>query len=296
MKLKVIGWTDYDNYDLVDYSDSNYEIEDAEYMVIYNEVRKNKYLFSGSDHQNLDTGVPVLNNGKKVLFSMREWASLMESIYDKNGTLSYMDFMTYIDYYYSDGQLPESKIPDKKFDIESFNTEYLENDHYYLDVSKELFEYAKNNNPFYIEDLINLEYIAKNDVLTLKYNSEELTVLVENVKRSSYNCNNFISTYKQVIIKHKPYKGVKYIRRPVKNDYELMTDMFNECLKEYDFYTLLDLFESKYMPYLYDYEDDENYNIDYVKNVIRRFIKDYNDIAYNKSVMNDLLILLEENK
>ena len=47
MKYKVIGWTNYENYDILD---SKNTIGFAESNAIIAEIRKHKYLFSGWHH------------------------------------------------------------------------------------------------------------------------------------------------------------------------------------------------------------------------------------------------------
>ena len=55
----------------------------------------------------------------------------------------------------------------------------IENESFKVTVSKELFELAKTQNPFYLEDENKLKYIDVNDTLTIKCGKEELTFLVE---------------------------------------------------------------------------------------------------------------------
>ena len=63
MKYKVIGWTYYDNSEILS---SGNTIGFAERNAIIDEIRKHKYLFSGWQHQeNWDGVVPILNDGKK---------------------------------------------------------------------------------------------------------------------------------------------------------------------------------------------------------------------------------------
>lgn len=85
-KLKIIGWTSFD----CDYPTemiSNDELVE-QISLIKEEIIKNKYRFSGEEHQNSLTGVPVFSDGTCFRASMRSWGMIMAAIY--GGT--YMDF------------------------------------------------------------------------------------------------------------------------------------------------------------------------------------------------------------
>lgn len=87
MKLKVIGWTHYD--------DENYETDEslwASYYAVLEDVIKNEYLFTGYHHQEYDYCCPVLNNGKKVIFSQRGFGGLMATAHGYNKTYDYALF------------------------------------------------------------------------------------------------------------------------------------------------------------------------------------------------------------
>lgn len=91
-ELKIVGWTNFEcNYPTRKYDkDSLVEI----LSLIQDEIINNNYIFSGEEHQNSLTGVPVFSDGTCFRASMRSWATLMASIYEgPNGeALTYMDF------------------------------------------------------------------------------------------------------------------------------------------------------------------------------------------------------------
>ena len=92
MKLKVIGWTSYD--------DNTYEAVEATnaiYNAVLDEVVKNDYLFSGYHHQEYDYCCPVLNTGKRVLFSQRGFGGLMAEAHGYNGVYDYSLFAYPVD-------------------------------------------------------------------------------------------------------------------------------------------------------------------------------------------------------
>ena len=83
MKYKVIGWTYYDDNEIL-YSGNT--IGFAERNAIIDEIRKHRYLFSGWHHQESWEGVvPVLNDGKKRCYSQRGWGGVMAKTYYLRG-------------------------------------------------------------------------------------------------------------------------------------------------------------------------------------------------------------------
>ena len=85
MKLRVVGWV---------YPYYNIEIGEASWAVrnaIIDEIRKNGYDFSGRSHQDYCC-TPVLNNGKKYLFSSEGWGDIMA---EANGHTGCMDYTMY---------------------------------------------------------------------------------------------------------------------------------------------------------------------------------------------------------
>ena len=93
MKYKVIGWTYYENYEILD---SNKTIGFAERNAIIDEIRKHKYLFSGWHHQeSWDGVVPILNDGRKRCFSQRGWGGVMAEAYGEMGDFDYARYAFY---------------------------------------------------------------------------------------------------------------------------------------------------------------------------------------------------------
>ena len=91
-ELRIIGWDSFE----CKYPSRNVEGEEIRNIVqlIGNEVVKHGYAFSGQDHQNALTGVPVFSDGTCLRASMRTWGQIMASIYSAvdDVKLSYMDF------------------------------------------------------------------------------------------------------------------------------------------------------------------------------------------------------------
>ncbi len=100
MKLKVIGWI----------NDTDYRFEDADasfavLAAIEDDIRKNKWMFTGWDHQERDNGVPVLNNGKAYRFSQRGWGGVMADAYGCEGSFDYARFA------FNYGAIEDFKMP-----------------------------------------------------------------------------------------------------------------------------------------------------------------------------------------
>ncbi len=92
MDLKIIGWTDY-NSDFPSVTVANEDIKELLDIVV-KEILTNGYMFSGEEHQNTSTGVPVFGDGTCFRASMRAWGLIMTFAYPKIGDneTHYMDF------------------------------------------------------------------------------------------------------------------------------------------------------------------------------------------------------------
>ena len=86
--IKVVGWTRYDNNDIIDFDKVNeYTLLDYEnYIraVIYG-LREYNYIYTGFTMNGMCTGhmgyVPVFNNGTKFRCSMRIWSNIISYAY-----------------------------------------------------------------------------------------------------------------------------------------------------------------------------------------------------------------------
>ena len=285
MKYKVIGWTSYENYDIPFYDKT---IGFAERNAIIDEVIKHKYLFSGWHHQeSWDNCVPILNDGKKRGFSQRGWGGLMAEAYGKMGDYDYASFT-----FYQSIDSRHLRIPYDEFDPSSFVSETLENEHFDVNLSEELFAIAKTKNPFYLNDEDSLRYIDNNDTITLHCNDQTLTFLVKDVDRNKkeikFNSHHLIDTKYKIIITHKPMAKVIQ-RKPILVLRSDVNKVFKKCIKNYDFNTLLELFDS--------------YNIEEVTkkskslqviSVLKKFINEYIDYDFNSSIINKILYYIDD--
>ena len=92
MDLKIIGWTSFDSeFPSVTISDE--EVTDV-LLIVAREIMDKGYVFSGNDHQNASTGVPVFENGTCFRASMRVWGTVMAAAFPEvdGKEMNYMDF------------------------------------------------------------------------------------------------------------------------------------------------------------------------------------------------------------
>lgn len=79
MKYKVIGWTEYGNKE---YPQNPRPCGNSAWNALVGELRQKGYRFGGDAHQYSDGGVPVLNDGTRLEYSMRTWGEAMaEAVY-----------------------------------------------------------------------------------------------------------------------------------------------------------------------------------------------------------------------
>ena len=108
-KLRIVGWTNFE----CEYPTKNAQVEEFREIMqlIGDEVVKYGYSFSGQDHQNELTGVPVFSDGTCLRASMRSWGYIMAAIYSEIEGKE----ITYMDYYmdsYKEKLMPEYKEVD----------------------------------------------------------------------------------------------------------------------------------------------------------------------------------------
>ena len=91
-EYKVVGWTDFE----CEYPTRKVKGEEFDEMIfaVKKAIVEGHYVFSGEEHQNSFSGVPVFSDGTCFRASMRCWGSIMAELYvGPNGEkFSYMDF------------------------------------------------------------------------------------------------------------------------------------------------------------------------------------------------------------
>ena len=76
MGIKVLSWREYGLYDECEH--------DQEHInAVVESIIKNKYCFSGLDHQSYEFGVPVFNDDTVGIFTPEEWGKIMAISWNK---------------------------------------------------------------------------------------------------------------------------------------------------------------------------------------------------------------------
>ena len=156
MKLRIVGWTEYEDYD-VETASASY----AATNVVINEIKAKGYCFSGWAHQEMSRGAPVFNDGKKRLFSARSFGGLMAAAHGYTGVMDYSLFAF---------QLKKEEMPpsSERFSRYSFKAETDLNEEFIVEVDEETFEKTVSTGKFVCEEKEELYYIDAGDTLTLK--------------------------------------------------------------------------------------------------------------------------------
>lgn len=170
MKLKVVGWTYYD--DCLEEGSNGWAARSA----IIDEIKKHGYMFSGWAHQKCDCCTPVLNDGKMYCYSQRGWGDLMAEAHGYTGRMDYAKFAFEID---DDAEIR----PQEYFDEENFSPEYDLSERFEIEVSDDIFESAKKEYQITLEDLPELSYLDFKDTLVLTCGEKKAEFSVWDVER-----------------------------------------------------------------------------------------------------------------
>ena len=127
MKYRVIGWTNYDDESVPDKAGC---LGFAERNAIIDDIRKNGYLFSGWDHQEMWDCTPILNDGKKRCYSQRSWGGIMAEAYGDMGDYDYAL------YTFSESIKREKCVRPRGFRLDGFTPETDLNEHFEIAVEQ----------------------------------------------------------------------------------------------------------------------------------------------------------------
>lgn len=282
MKYKVIGWTYYEDSEILD---SGNRIGFAERNAIIDEIRKHQYLFSGWHHQESWEGVvPILNDGRKRCFSQRGWGGVMAEAYGYMGDYDYSSFT-----FHQSISSDELKFAPDDFYIEDYKFEAVENEEFTIEISEELFEIAKTKNPFYLEDDEKLRYIDENDSIILTCKEEQLKFIVKDVDRNKAEIGlekqkDLIKGKYKIILTYKPESERELAKVPLIISRSSGINMFEEALKEYNYDIIKEAIDTFGVDFFAsEFENEEN------SVVVSKFIKEYANDNYKASELVKLL-------
>lgn len=171
MKYRVVGWISYDEEGVADAP-----ADDAAVAAIIDDIRANNYVFSGWHHQEALQGAPVLNDGKRRVFSQRTFGAIMASAHGYNGPYDYSLFAF---------QLPSEEVVMAKswFCVKDFVPETDLCETFERTVSRSDYERAQAEQQLCTEDADELRYIGVGDTLLLCCEGERMAFAVEGVMR-----------------------------------------------------------------------------------------------------------------
>lgn len=173
MKLRVVGWTYYNNR----FVEEGYKGWAAINAVI-DDIKTHGYKFSGKEHQQEDLCVPVLNDGKARRFSHRAFGQVMALAYGLTGIMDYTAYAFQMQEEYLN--MPSE---DREFDEDNYVPEIELNETFELTVSQEEFALAQRGK-LKLDDLPILRYIDAGDTLLLNAPDKKAQFSVLDVDRS----------------------------------------------------------------------------------------------------------------
>lgn len=164
MKYKVIGWTYWEDADV-----PTGEITEASTQAIIDDIREHGYSFTGWDHQETMNCAPVLNDGKKRLYSQRGFGALMAEAHGYHGSMDYARFSFRYDISmnpdddYSDTMPPHSLL----FNPNTFIPEDISED-YIIELTEEQMDRAEKKKIVVLDDSPEIRFIDAGDRAILK--------------------------------------------------------------------------------------------------------------------------------
>lgn len=183
MKIKVVGWTEYDSYEFKEGKNTW-----AVRMALVDEIKNNGYLFSGYDHQERSNCAPVFNDGKMRRFTQRGFGDIMAEAHGNNNPTGYAMYMFGLEP--SVCSFPKNEIFKDDFQVEkNLNESFiLEVDECFLKNALNVKRITTNNishieKTIKIEDLPELRYIDKGDTLIFKSNGKSSAFSILDVTR-----------------------------------------------------------------------------------------------------------------
>ena len=170
MKLRVIGWTYYD--DDLPQGENCWAARNA----IVDEIKKHGYLFSGASHQEGYYCAPVCNDGKIYRFSQRSWGSIMAEAH------GYTKRMDYVKFAFAKSIDFDTEIhPKKRYDDDMIISEGNLNEQFELEVTQKVLASAQHSHEIRLDNLPTLRYLGAGDTLVLTCGQQSTEYTVTNV-------------------------------------------------------------------------------------------------------------------
>lgn len=202
MKLKVIGWTEYDDVSL-----REGVCGWAAIHAITDEILEKGYAFSGEDHQEHVRCAPVMNDGKIRRMSQRGWGRLMADAFGHRGIYDYSPYSfgrnTSDAYPPKEAQYTLSVMPSENEELlkeilgEDYNPDFfvfgeppeiltpeqLRERIYLKDATSEQLASFLKTRKLIMRDRDELRYLDEGDIITLCLDNAEFSFIVTAVSR-----------------------------------------------------------------------------------------------------------------
>ena len=183
MKLRVVGWTDYDYFEFKE-GENTWAVR----MALVDDIKKNGYLFSGWDHQECGGCAPVFNDGKMRRFSQRGFGDIMAEAHGETGYMAYAQYAFRLNP--KACNYPQNEV--YRWDVQA-EKDLAET--FVLDVDEQFFnsaptvehivlgELKSTKKTLKLADLPQLRYIDKGDTLVLECNGKSKAFGILDVDR-----------------------------------------------------------------------------------------------------------------
>ena len=170
MKIKVIGWTYYED---IDYPDG--EITNAKHNVVIDEIRKHQYLFSGHSHQELHNTVPVFNDGTKGTWSQRGWGAIMAEAYNEEGLYAYSVYAFGL----RNEKIPTGSVDDSLIvsDVTSLHEDFIVEVH-----NEDDFNIFSNSNKIKLPKIDDYRYMSIGDTIIFNYENRQIKRVIKDME------------------------------------------------------------------------------------------------------------------
>lgn len=183
MKLRVVGWTDYDYHEF-----KEGDVTWAARMALVDDIKKNGYLFSGWDHQECSNCAPVYNDGKMRRFSQRGFGDVMAEAHGETGYMAYAQYAFRLNpeaCVYPQHEVYRWNVPVEKDLAETFVLQVDEDFFNSVPAVEHLVfgELKRTKKTLKLADLPQLRYIGEGNTLVLECNGKSKAFGIVDVDR-----------------------------------------------------------------------------------------------------------------
>ena len=173
MKLKIIGWTYYDNSGYPDARNS-WAVSNC----ILDEIAKRNYFFTGEHHQESSFCAPVFNNGKVATLSRRGFAALMA---EAHGYVRPYDYAMFTEMMFI--RKDKLRIPTESPNASLIVPEEELFEEFVIEVTAEQLAQIEKDGRFDMEDNAELRFVDAGDTIKFVCGQDSVCKKVIDVER-----------------------------------------------------------------------------------------------------------------